>query len=78
MEERLAAAGVAVMLLSCGAEFDAVLAQVLAEAGLDWPDTPGLARVSGQAGRDGVHTEAMGYLLAELQSVARALPGATW
>jgi ring-1,2-phenylacetyl-CoA epoxidase subunit PaaC len=25
-----------------------------------------------------VHTEAMGYLLAELQSVARALPGATW
>jgi ring-1,2-phenylacetyl-CoA epoxidase subunit PaaC len=30
------------------------------------------------AGRDGVHTEAMGPLLAELQSVARALPGATW
>ena len=48
------------------------------EAGLDWPDRPGLAGVSGQAGRDGVHTEAMGYLLAELQSVARALPGATW
>ena len=55
-----------------------MLAQVLAKAGLHWPDRPALARVSGQAGRDGVHTEAMGYLLAELQSVARALPGATW
>ena len=29
-------------------------------------------------GRDGVHTEAMGGLLAELQSVARADPEATW
>jgi ring-1,2-phenylacetyl-CoA epoxidase subunit PaaC len=36
------------------------------------------ASAVGQAGRDGVHTEAMGYLLAELQSVARAMPGATW
>ena len=34
--------------------------------------------VAGRAGRDGVHTEALGFLLAELQSVARALPGATW
>ncbi len=29
-------------------------------------------------GRDGRHTEAMGYLLAELQHVARSHPGATW
>ena len=78
VEERLAAAGVAVTSVSLRPEFDAVLAQVLAEAGLDWPDKPALARVSGQAGRDGLHTESMGYLLAELQSVARALPGATW
>jgi ring-1,2-phenylacetyl-CoA epoxidase subunit PaaC len=55
-----------------------VLATVLAAAGLDWSETAGLAGVSGQAGRDGVHTEAMGFLLAELQSVARSLPGATW
>ena len=32
----------------------------------------------GRAGRDGVHTEALGYLLAEMQSVARAHPDATW
>ncbi len=78
VEHRLAAAGVAVDPAELQPEFDAVLGQVLAEAALAWPDASGLARVAGQAGRDGVHTEAMGYLLAELQSVARAMPGATW
>jgi ring-1,2-phenylacetyl-CoA epoxidase subunit PaaC len=78
IEHRLAAAAVAVDPAELRAEFDTVLAHVLGEAGLDWPGLPGTARVSGQAGRDGVHTEEMGYLLAELQSVARALPGATW
>jgi ring-1,2-phenylacetyl-CoA epoxidase subunit PaaC len=76
VEERLA--GVAVNPENLRPEFDAVIAEVLAAAGLDWPEVAGLAGVSGQAGRDGVHTEAMGYLLAELQSVARAMPGATW
>jgi ring-1,2-phenylacetyl-CoA epoxidase subunit PaaC len=78
VERRLAAAGVAVDVAELRSDFDAALAHVLAEATLDWPAAPGLAMVSGQAGRDGVHTEAMGYLLAELQSVARAMPGATW
>jgi ring-1,2-phenylacetyl-CoA epoxidase subunit PaaC len=79
IESRLEAAGVATDPSALRAEFDQVLATVLAEAGLDWPaDVPGMARVGGRAGRDGVHTEAMGYLLAELQSVARAMPGATW
>jgi len=77
-EARLAAAGVAVNPAELRGEFDEVLAQVMAEAGLEWPESPGLAGVSGRTGRDGIHTEAMGYLLAELQSVARALPGATW
>jgi ring-1,2-phenylacetyl-CoA epoxidase subunit PaaC len=58
--------------------FDAVLDTVLATAGLDRPVTAALAPVAGRAGRDGVHTEAMGYILAELQSVARAYPDATW
>jgi ring-1,2-phenylacetyl-CoA epoxidase subunit PaaC len=60
------------------AEFDEVLGHVLSEAGLDWPEVPALAGVGGQSGRDGIHTEEMGFLLAELQSVARAHPGATW
>jgi ring-1,2-phenylacetyl-CoA epoxidase subunit PaaC len=78
IEQRLAAVHVAVDPAELRGEFDSVAAQVLAEARLSWPDLAGLAGVSGQAGRDGVHTEAMGDLLAELQSVARSMPGATW
>ena len=58
--------------------FDAILDTVLGLAGLDRPASAPLAGVSGRAGRAGVHTEAMGYILAELQSVARAHPDATW
>ena len=60
------------------AEVDEVLDTVFAAATLDRPDAAPMARVAGKSGRDGVHTEAFGYLLAELQSVARAHPGATW
>jgi ring-1,2-phenylacetyl-CoA epoxidase subunit PaaC len=77
-EVELRLTGVAVDPAALADEFEAVLSTALAAAGLSWPDTPALARVSGQAGREGVHTEAMGYLLAELQSVARSMPGATW
>jgi ring-1,2-phenylacetyl-CoA epoxidase subunit PaaC len=59
-------------------EFDVVLDTVLATAGLARPAVGALAKVGGRAGRDGVHTEALGYVLAELQSVARAHPEATW
>ncbi|WP_371500762.1 phenylacetate-CoA oxygenase subunit PaaC [Kitasatospora sp. NBC_00374] len=54
------------------------LAAVIGEACLTVPTTPPLARVGGRAGRDGVHTEALGPLLAEFQVLARAHPGATW
>ncbi|MFF0148895.1 ring-1,2-phenylacetyl-CoA epoxidase subunit PaaC [Amycolatopsis sulphurea] len=59
-------------------EFDAVLDQAFAAATVDRPQRNAIAGVAGRAGRDGVHTEEMGFLLAELQSVARAMPGATW
>jgi ring-1,2-phenylacetyl-CoA epoxidase subunit PaaC len=78
VELRLAATGVAVDPAELRLEFDDVTAAVLAEATLEVPDVAAMAEVDGQTGRDGVHTEAMGYLLAELQSVARADPGATW
>ena len=58
--------------------FDAVVDSVLTTATLDRPTSAPLAPVAGRTGRDGVHTEAMGYILAELQSVARAHPDATW
>ncbi len=60
------------------AAFDAINGPVLTTAGLDRPVAPPLAPVGGRSGRDGVHTEAMGYILAELQSVARAHPDAWW
>jgi ring-1,2-phenylacetyl-CoA epoxidase subunit PaaC len=60
------------------AQADLALDTVLGTAGLDRPGTAPLGRVRGRAGRDGVHTEALGYVLAELQSVARADPDATW
>jgi ring-1,2-phenylacetyl-CoA epoxidase subunit PaaC len=78
VESRLADAGVAVDPSSLRAPVSEVLDGVLAHATLQRPDVRGLARVGGRAGRDGVHTESMSYLLAELQSVARAHPGATW
>jgi ring-1,2-phenylacetyl-CoA epoxidase subunit PaaC len=70
--------GVAVDPASLRAPFDDVIDTVLHAATLTRPSVRGLAKVGGRGGRDGVHTEAMGYLLAELQSVARAHPGATW
>jgi ring-1,2-phenylacetyl-CoA epoxidase subunit PaaC len=59
-------------------EFDAVVDQALAAATLTLPSASEVAGVSGRMGRDGVHTEQLGYVLAELQSVARAMPDATW
>ncbi len=70
--------GVAVEVAGLRAEVDAVLDTVLVAATLDRPAIAALAGVAGRAGRDGVHTEDMGFILAEMQSVARAHPGATW
>jgi len=76
IEERLP--GVAVDPATVRAEVDEVLDTVFTAAGLDRPEVGRLAAVAGRTGRDGVHTEELGYVLAELQHVARALPGATW
>jgi ring-1,2-phenylacetyl-CoA epoxidase subunit PaaC len=78
VERRLAEAGVGVDPAVLRAEFGQVIGQVLAAATLAVPDAPPRPGVAGRAGRDGVHTEAMGSLLADMQSIARAHPGATW
>lgn len=78
VEDHLVEAGVGVDPARTRAEFDDVLTQVFRAATLDAPDVPGVPGVSGRAGRHGVHTESLGYLLAELQSIARAHPDATW
>jgi ring-1,2-phenylacetyl-CoA epoxidase subunit PaaC len=54
--------------------WEAYVRAVLAEATLEEPDAA--ERPTG--GRRGIHTEAMGYLLAEMQHLARSHPGARW
>ncbi|MGH9069269.1 MAG: 1,2-phenylacetyl-CoA epoxidase subunit PaaC [Acidimicrobiales bacterium] len=78
VEERLASRGVAVDPADARPDFDAAVERVLAAATLVRPDAVPAAPVAGRTGRDGLHTEALGFLLAELQSVARAHPDGTW
>ena len=66
--------GVAVRPSSLRAEFDARIAEVLAEAELEVHEVP-RARGGGRAGR---HSEYLGFVLAEMQVLAREHPGATW
>jgi ring-1,2-phenylacetyl-CoA epoxidase subunit PaaC len=78
IELRLAIAGIAVDPATIRSEVDEVLDRVLTATELDRPNVPPMSTIAGRTGRDGVHTEAMGYLLAELQHLARSMPGAAW
>jgi ring-1,2-phenylacetyl-CoA epoxidase subunit PaaC len=71
---RLAAAGVAVDPATLRPDWDRAVGAVLAEATLARPE-PGWQH---SGGRRGVHTEHMGYLLAEMQYLHRLHPGARW
>jgi ring-1,2-phenylacetyl-CoA epoxidase subunit PaaC len=70
----LAAEGVAVDPAELREPTLAYIDAVLDEAALARPDEG--HHHSG--GRNGIHTEHMGYLLAEMQYLARSHPGATW
>jgi ring-1,2-phenylacetyl-CoA epoxidase subunit PaaC len=55
------------------------ITEYMTEATLTLPDSTTTAATRYLArSTQGLHTEHMGYLLAEMQSVARAHPGATW
>jgi ring-1,2-phenylacetyl-CoA epoxidase subunit PaaC len=77
-EMELALPGIAVDPAEVQSEVDDVLAEVFTAAALDRPEVEPMSAVAGRTGRDGVHTEALGYLLAELQHLHRSLPGAVW
>lgn len=71
---RLAESGAAVEPSSLRPDFDRLTGDILAEAELDVPDVqpaPG-------GGRYGRHSEHLGYILAEMQVLAREYPGASW
>ncbi len=78
VEARLVEAGVAVDPASLRADVDADLGQVLPAATLTRPERPAVGLVGRRGGRDGVHTESLGGVLAVMQSLARAHPDATW
>jgi ring-1,2-phenylacetyl-CoA epoxidase subunit PaaC len=78
VERQVAAAGVGVDPASIATDADGVLDQVLVAAGVPRPERPALAGVQGRTGRDGLHTEALSRVLAEMQVVARAHPLGRW
>jgi ring-1,2-phenylacetyl-CoA epoxidase subunit PaaC len=51
---------------------------VLHEATLALPDGAWMHGANGRGGKQGVHTEHLGHLLAEMQHLQRAYPGAQW
>ncbi len=78
LEQELATAGVAVDPADIAAEADAVLRQVLAASDAGTPAAPQAGLPGGMTGRDGLHTEALSRMLAQMQSVARAHPLGRW
>ena len=66
--------GIAVRPSTLEAPFATVIAAVFGEAELEVPATP----MSSAGGRRGSHFPTLGYLLAEMQVLARQHPGATW
>jgi ring-1,2-phenylacetyl-CoA epoxidase subunit PaaC len=74
LDPRLVAEGVAVDPAGLREGVLARVLPVLDEATLTVPE---VAPARG-SGRRGLHTEQMGYLLAEMQHLARSHPGATW
>ncbi|MCH0564678.1 MULTISPECIES: 1,2-phenylacetyl-CoA epoxidase subunit PaaC [unclassified Streptomyces] len=71
---RLEAAGTAPSPAPLRARWEERVGEVVEQAGLTMP-TP---RWRARGGRQGLHSEAFGPLVAELQSVHRQFPGGTW
>ena len=74
LERSLAAEGVAVDAETLRPDCDAYIDAVLSEATLERP----VASWTAHGGRQGVHSEPFGFLLAEMQHLHRSHPGASW
>jgi ring-1,2-phenylacetyl-CoA epoxidase subunit PaaC len=74
LERSLTERGVAVDVATLRPECDEYVDAVLAEATLQRPD----ATWTAHGGRQGIHSEPFGYLLAEMQHLHRSHPGASW
>ena len=69
-----AESGLGPMRVALQGEWNAVVEPVLAEAGLAVPK----AGAFRSTGTRGVHSEHMGFLLAEMQTLQRSFPGGSW
>jgi ring-1,2-phenylacetyl-CoA epoxidase subunit PaaC len=78
VEAAAAASGVGVDPAVVREAAEGVLDQVLDAADVPRPEAPRRAGVLGRTGRDGMHGEPLGRMLAEMQSVARAHPMGQW
>lgn len=74
VDQAMAAAGIAPLPSSLKAAWDATVTAVLAEATLVHPGQVWQQR----GGKVGIHSEYLGYILAEMQFLQRAYPGASW
>lgn len=74
VDDALAAAGIAPNPGELRAEWDASVNAVLQEATLKRPTSP----YAHKGGKKGVHSEYLGHILAQMQFLQRAYPGAIW
>ncbi|OEZ99019.1 1,2-phenylacetyl-CoA epoxidase subunit PaaC [Duganella sp. HH101] len=75
VDEAMVAEGVAPAAAGLRAQWLAHVAEILAEATLAMPPADAWMQKGGKQGR---HSEHLGYILAEMQFLQRAYPGATW
>nr|MCU0816024.1 phenylacetate-CoA oxygenase subunit PaaI [Cypionkella sp.] len=74
VDEAMAQAGIAPDLATIKSAWDRTVAEVLAEATLSLP----AGTFQHKGGKQGRHTEALGFILADMQFLQRAYPGGTW
>ncbi|QVQ29476.1 1,2-phenylacetyl-CoA epoxidase subunit PaaC [Achromobacter deleyi] len=74
----LASRGIGCELSALRQPWLAHVREVLQEATMTVPEETAANHLAYRGGRQGRHTEALGYVLAEMQHLQRAYPGATW
>jgi ring-1,2-phenylacetyl-CoA epoxidase subunit PaaC len=78
VDQDVAARGIGCELAALRQPWLAHVREVLEEATLTVPDETAANHLAYRGGRQGKHTEDLGYVLAEMQYLPRAYPGATW
>ncbi|MFY3201789.1 1,2-phenylacetyl-CoA epoxidase subunit PaaC, partial [Achromobacter xylosoxidans] len=78
IDQDMAARGIGCELAALRAPWEQHVREVLEEATLTVPDSAAANHPAHRGGRQGRHTEELGYVLAEMQYLPRAYPGAKW